>query len=61
MVKLKELERWLTSSEAAELLGRSKPYVIGLAKKKRLKGVLTHAGWLFDPDSVEELRRRERS
>ena len=57
-VKLKELEDWLTSSEAAERIGISRQ---GLHKSYldngKLRGVKTHAGWLIDPDDVERVRR----
>ena len=56
MVKLKELEKWLTSGEAAQILGRTKQGTINLVKSGRVRGVKTRAGWLYDPKSVEAFR-----
>ena len=53
MVRLEELEEWLTSGEAAAVLGRTKQGTINLAKSGRVRGVKTRAGWLYDPKSVE--------
>ena len=53
MVSLKELEKWLSTGEAAEALGCSRPYAIKLAEQKSLRAVRTHCGWLYDPKSVE--------
>jgi len=58
MVKLKELEKWLTSGEAAQILGRTKQGTINLAKSGRVRGVKTRAGWLYDPKSIEEFARK---
>jgi excisionase family DNA binding protein len=57
-MKLKELEDWLTPSEAAERLGISrqalhKTYL----DNGKLRAVRTHAGWLIDPDDVDRVRR----
>ncbi len=57
MVKLKELEAWLTSGEAATVLGRTKQGTINLVKKGQVRGVKTRAGWLYDPKSVEDFAR----
>ena len=53
MVKLKELETWLTSGEAAARLGWTKQGTINLIKSGRVRGVKTRAGWLYDPKSIE--------
>ena len=57
-MKLRELEDWLTPSEAAERIGISRQ---GLHKSYldngRLRAVRTHAGWLIDPEDVERVRR----
>ena len=61
MVKLKELETWLTTGEAAAMLGRTKQGTINLIKSGRVRGVKTRAGWLYDPTGVEEFRQRKRA
>ena len=60
MVKLKELEKWLTSGEVALYLGWSKQGTINLVKSGRVRGVKTRAGWLYDPKSVEEFAQKEK-
>ena len=61
MVKLKELETWLATGEVAQITGRTKQGAINLVKKGRVRGVKTHAGWLYDPKSVEDFRQKERA
>jgi excisionase family DNA binding protein len=56
MIRLKELERWLSTGQAARVLGCSRPHVIKLAQLRRVQAVKTAAGWLYDPRSVEKLR-----
>ena len=58
MVKLKELETWLTSGDVMKATGRTKQGAINLAKKGRVRGVKTRAGWLYDPESVEEFVKK---
>ena len=61
MVRLKDLETWLTSGEAAAVLGRTKQGTINLIKSGRVRGVKTRAGWLYDPKSVEVFKDKERA
>ena len=61
MVRLKELEMWLTTGEAAAAVGRTKQGTINLIKSGRVRGVKTRAGWLYDPKSVEEFKQKERA
>jgi hypothetical protein len=71
VVNLMELENWLTNSQVAKRIGRSRQGVLDLARDGRLRAV--HVGknapgkgcWIFDPADVErfaeeERRRRER-
>jgi hypothetical protein len=63
-VRIKELERWLSTGQASKRLGRSRQGVIDLAEARRLRAVKTAAGWLYDPESVEafdewEKKRKE--
>jgi hypothetical protein len=46
---LKELETWLTPSEAAKVLGLSKAGLTKRLVEGRQRGVKTHQGWLVDP------------
>jgi hypothetical protein len=57
---LKELETWLSTGQTSKRLGRSRQGVIDLAENRRLRAVKTAAGWLYDPESVEDFARRER-
>jgi hypothetical protein len=53
MVSLKDLEKWLSTTQTARALGWSRQGVINLAEQKRLRAVRTACGWLYDPKSVE--------
>lgn len=57
-VGFEELERWLSSAEAAERLGVSQYWATKMAERGVLRGVKTRIGWLFDPAGVEEEARR---
>jgi excisionase family DNA binding protein len=59
-VRLKELEEWLSTGQAAKALGLSRPYVIKLAENKSLRAVSTACGWLYDPKSVETFTPTDR-
>ncbi len=61
MVRLKELEEWLSTTQTARALGWSRQGVINLAEQRRVKAVRTACGWLYDPKSVEEFGRKERA
>ncbi len=52
---VKDVETWLTPSEAAKILGNSAQWVKQLARRDLLRGVETRLGWLIDPDDVERL------
>lgn len=52
---MKEVEDYLTPSEAGQLLGNSGTWVKRLAQRGDLDGVETHLGWLIKPESVERL------
>ena len=60
MVRLKELERWLSTGQVSKYLGRSRQGVIYLAEARKLRAVKTAAGWLYDPESVEAFAEREK-
>ncbi len=52
---VREVESWLSPSEAGEMLGTSGQWVTSLARSGRLEGVRTSLGWLVDPKDVERL------
>jgi excisionase family DNA binding protein len=54
LIKLDELETWLSTGQVAQILGRSRPNVLELASRRRIRSVRTAAGWLYDPASVHE-------
>ena len=60
MPTLKEFAGWLTTRQAASRMGKSRQGVTWLVENRRLRAVKTQLGWLLDPKSVEEFRRRER-
>ncbi len=57
MPSMKELESWMSTGQVSKKLGRSRQGVINLARERRLRAVLTGAGWIYDPRSVEEFGR----
>jgi excisionase family DNA binding protein len=58
MPSMKELERWMGTGQVANRLGYSRQGVINLAEDRKIRAVKTGAGWLYDPDSVEEFAKR---
>lgn len=54
---MKEIESWLSPSEAGRLLGTSGQWVTQLARAGRLDGVRTSLGWLVNPEDVDRLAR----
>ena len=59
MPSLKELETWMSTGQVSKKLGRSRQGVINLARERRLRAVMTGAGWIYDPASVADFARRE--
>jgi hypothetical protein len=56
---LKELESWLPTHKVARELGVSRNTATKLIAEGYIRGVRTQLGWLADPRSVEDYRRRE--
>jgi excisionase family DNA binding protein len=52
---MKEIENWLSPSEAGRLLGTSGQWVTQLARAGKLDGVRTSLGWLVNPEDVDRL------
>jgi excisionase family DNA binding protein len=59
MPSLKELKGWLTTSEAASKLGKSRQGVVWLCENGRIRAVRTRLGWLVDPKAVQDQARKE--
>jgi hypothetical protein len=60
---VREVESWLSPSEAGEILGTSGQWVTQLARNDKLDAVRTSLGWLLNPADVERLanKRLERA
>lgn len=54
-----EFERWLTTGDAANRLGKSRQGVVWLLENRRLRGVRTALGWLVDPRDVQRLASQQ--
>lgn len=54
---IREIEDWLSPSEAGKLLGTSGQWVTQLARTGRLDGVRTSLGWLVNPKDVDRLAK----
>jgi excisionase family DNA binding protein len=58
---LAELERWMTTGQVSNKLGRSRQGVINLAEDRRLRAVKVGGEvWIYDPKSVEDFAVQER-
>lgn len=55
---VKEVESWLSPSQAGRVLGTSGQWVTHLARSGELRGVKTALGWLVDPEDVERLAEK---
>ncbi len=55
-MRLKELEHWLTATDAAEALGISRQAVHKRLAEGKMRAVRTRLGWLIDPAEVERSR-----
>jgi len=56
---ISELEKWLTTSQAANSLGKSRQGVTWMVENKKLRAVKTQLGWLVDPAAVENYKQKE--
>ena len=52
---IREIEDWLSPSQAGALLGTSEQLVTQLARAGKLDAVRTPLGWLLNPADVERL------
>ncbi len=51
---VRDVENYLTPSEAGRVLGTSGNWVKQLVHRGELEGVETHLGWLIEPKSVAQ-------
>ncbi len=56
---LKELESWMPTHKVAQVLRISRNTATKLISEGHIRGVRTQLGWLADPKSVEDYRRRK--
>ncbi len=54
-VGIREVESWLSPSQAGAVLGTSGQWVTQLARRRELDAVRTSLGWLINPADVERL------
>ena len=54
-IGIREVESWLSPSQAGAVLGTSGQWVTQLARCQKLEAVRTSLGWLINPDDVERL------
>jgi len=59
MPTIEELEQWMSTSQVASRLGKTRQGVLWMLKDRRLRAAKTTIGWLIDPASVERLREEE--
>lgn len=60
MPNIRELEKWLTTSQAASKLGKSRQGVTWMLENRKLRAAKTQLGWLVDPKSVEDALRADK-
>ena len=49
---IRDIENYLTPSEAGSVLGTSGNWAKQLVRRGELEGIETHLGWLIEPESV---------
>ena len=54
-----ELEKWLTTSQAASKLNKTRQGVTWMVENRKLRAAKTQLGWLIDPKDVERVAREE--
>jgi hypothetical protein len=55
---MREIENWLSPSEAGGILGTSGQWVTKLARRGELDAIRTSLGWLVNPADVERLANK---
>lgn len=56
MPTLAAFAKWKSVTEASEELGVARQTVLTWGQKKKLRGVETSIGWLFDPKDVQRIK-----
>ena len=59
MPTINELEHWLTTSQAASILNKTRQGVSWMVENKKLRAAKTPLGWLIDPKSVLDATRSQ--
>ncbi len=59
MPTINELEHWLTTSQAASKLNKTRQGVAWMVENKKLRAAKTPLGWLIDPKSVRDALRNQ--
>ena len=59
MPTIRELENWLTTSQAASILNKTRQGVTWMVENRKLRAAKTQLGWLIDPKDVERVAREE--
>jgi len=59
MPTIKELENWLTTSQTASRLNKTRQGVTWMVENRKLRAAKTQLGWLIDPKSVEKAAKEE--
>lgn len=54
-IGVREVENWLSPSQAGAMLGTSGQWVTQLARRQQVDAVRTSLGWLINPADVERL------
>ena len=57
MPTIQELEKWMTTGDAARELGKSVEGIKWMLRNRKLRGVHTRLGWLIDPDDVKRYKQ----
>jgi hypothetical protein len=53
--ELRQLEHWLSPSEAGRVLGTTGQWVTHLARDGQVRGIKTSLGWLLHPDDIKAI------
>jgi excisionase family DNA binding protein len=57
MPTINELEHWMTTSQAASILNKTRQGVLWMVEHKKLRAAKTPLGWLIDPEDVQRLKK----
>ena len=60
MPSLREFEKWLSITQAAQRLGKTRTGVTWLVENRKIRAVKTAIGYLLDPQSVEEYAEKQK-